>query len=182
MAPASRLEHDGQIKHYSSLRLTLGHVLSSLTGAILAAHESLSRFAVAVDLEKYFEIYEVHHVEVEEAKSPSSVANCEDDTLQTLEKLRSSSRRFFDARRLLLCTLLAMNTECSDTGLVAWSSAAVTMQRLTALMEQVAADLRKARDDDLGIGTHSIPNFSEDTNIPSSTESAGNSNTLVSRH
>ena len=133
--------------HCASLRLALSKMLRSLYRAILDASQDLSQFAVALDLEKYFEIYEISHIDLEGWTNGSDAADNEYAPAQTLDELRSLSRKIFHSRRLLLCTLLALNAEGGRTGLAAWSSAAFAMSSISAMIDQASSDLSNTIDE-----------------------------------
>ena len=110
------------------------------------AYQALKPYAVELDLEKYYDIYEITSTDKQEAESAVNVQAAETDDADTLRDLKIGLQKLHMIRKLFLCTLLALNADGSKSDFQSWSSVSETM----AIVSSVTAKMTLAIDEIMG--------------------------------
>ena len=105
------------------------------------AYRNLKVFAVELDMEKYYDVYEISRTDMEDAKLVANVETSDLETTDTLQDLKIGLQRLHVVRKLLLCTLLALNADGSNLDLQRWSSASEMMAGVTSMTMKMTASI-----------------------------------------
>ncbi|KAI4143610.1 MAG: hypothetical protein LQ340_006941, partial [Diploschistes diacapsis] len=111
LPPASRLE-DGkdQARRCARLRRTLRLALDSITSPHVEAYHSLRPFVNEVDLDRYFDMYELSRTDIGEVEE-SLADRSEADDLESIRILKVDLHRLFTARKMFLSAILALDAD-----------------------------------------------------------------------
>ena len=96
-------------------------------------YQTLEPFATALDLEKYYDIYEISRTDLEQAKLVANVEPAEIQDADTLQDLKVGLQKLHILRKLVLCTLLALNADGSKLDFRRWTVAVESMSSITQL-------------------------------------------------
>ena len=93
----------------------------------------MKKLAVELDLEKYYDIYEISRTDMEDAELIASLIASEIEDADTLQDLKVDLQKLHMIRKLFLCTLLALNADGSKSDIQRWTIATETMNRVSSL-------------------------------------------------
>lgn len=141
LPPVTRLEDNYQIRKCARLRRTLRKSLDSLFAPYYHAYEVLRAHAVELDLEKYCDIYEISRADLEDTKDLATADLSELEDVDSLQDLRLGLQKLHIVRKLLLCTLLALNADGGKTDFTRWSAANGVMANLSSVISRKVSDL-----------------------------------------
>ncbi len=96
-------------------------------------YQSLKPFAATLDLDKYYDIYEISRTDLEDAELVGNVEPAEIEDADTLQDLKVGLQKLHVLRKLVLCTLLALNADGSKLDFRRWSVAVEMMSSVTSL-------------------------------------------------
>lgn len=125
------------------LRRTLKASIASILRPYAEAYKSLRPLAIEVDLEKYHDIYEITHSDIQEIEDLTAGNVPESEDPETLKSLKISLQRLQIARKLFLCSLLALDADGSKPDFPRWAQATATMHHLSELSATAATNLDK---------------------------------------
>ena len=91
------------------------------------SYQTLKPFAATLDLEKYYDIYEISRTDLEDAELVANVEPAEIEDADTLHDLKVGLQKLHLLRKLLLCTLLALDADGSILDHRRWSVAVEMM-------------------------------------------------------
>lgn len=137
LPPVSRLE-DRQSRRCVRLRKTIRTALVDSITPFAQACTTLQPLAREVDLEKYYDIYEIGIVDLQE------VNNVESDDPDSLKALKTLFNRLHTTRKILLCCLLALEAEGGKLDIIRWKTAVEEMEvlaRITADRGEMIKDI-----------------------------------------
>lgn len=103
--------------------------------------------AVEADLEKYYDIYEISRSEILEAERMKDIATA-DPSEETLRAFKMNLLKMHLARKLFLCSLLALGADGGNVDFPKWSTAA---RIIIALSVETSKAIQEV-DDILGAG------------------------------
>ncbi|MCJ1261952.1 hypothetical protein MMC22_001821 [Lobaria immixta] len=101
------------------------------------AYQSLRPLAVEVDLEKYYDIYEISQTDMDEAKEFASAEIIDTEEANSLTALKIALQRLHMIRKLFLCSLLALDADGGKSDFPRWAVATDTMRHISAETENV---------------------------------------------
>lgn len=140
MPPVSRIE-DYQSRRCVRLRKTLRGCLANIIGASNHACNVLRPLAEQLDLEKYYDIYDISDLDMQEAALGYSDAEFEDpDSLRVLKLLAA---RFHTIRKIFLCCLLALDADGGKPDFPRWSAALDEIRGLSLVTGHADEQLRR---------------------------------------
>ena len=113
-------------------------------------YETLKPYAAALDLEKYCDIYEISQMDLRDAEVVSRAPLAESDSADTLQDLKSVLQKLHVVKKMVLCTLLALNAGKAQNDLPRWSAAIETMKELASLTAEVIAHMDEALGEEEG--------------------------------
>ena len=105
----------------------------SLLPLLLSYHqvfETIQPLASADDLEKYYDVYEICRSDIQDAADATIMNLDDDETAETLKVLKIGMQKLHINRKLLLCSLLALDADGSSSNFLIWSTASDSMQHL----------------------------------------------------
>ncbi len=96
------------------------------------AYQYLRALAVELDLEKYYDVYEISSTDMYEAAEFASAEIINSDEADSLRALRLGLQKLHIIRKLFLCSLLALDADGGKSDFPRWGAAIETMRRLSA--------------------------------------------------
>ncbi|KAL9070607.1 MAG: hypothetical protein Q9161_004778 [Pseudevernia consocians] len=133
LPPVTRLEEKSQIKRCARLRRTIHRTLISMFSPYYRVYQNLKPFAATLDLDKYYDIYEISRTDLEDAELVGNVEPAEIEDADTLQDLKVGLQKLHILRKLVLCTLLALDADGSKSDFRRWSVAVEMMSSVTSL-------------------------------------------------
>ena len=113
-------------------------------------YESLKPFAATMDLDKYYDIYEISRTDLENAELVANVELAENEDADTLQDLRVGLQKLHVLRKLVLCTLLALNADGSKSDFRRWSVAVEMMSSVTTLTARMTSNIDEVMGEEEG--------------------------------
>ena len=104
--------------------------LLALVSSYHQGFETVRPLALEDDLEKYYDIYEIHRSDIQDAGEATLISAEDADTAETLKALKIGMQKLHINRKLLLCSLLALDADGSKSNFPIWSIASDSMQQL----------------------------------------------------
>jgi len=150
LPPITRLDETNQIKRCARLRRTIHRSLITMFAPYYEAYQSLKIHAVGLDLEKYYDVYEISRTDMEDAELVAHVKASDIEDADTLQDLKVGLQKLHIIRKLLLCTLLALNADGSKLDFQRWSEATEAMKRVTSLTAKMIYDIDEILEDEEG--------------------------------
>lgn len=141
LPPISRMEDNGQVKRCARLRRTLRRGLDTMFAPYYQAYEELRPHAVVNDLEKYFDIYEISRIDLQDAEIIATAELSETQNADTLQDLKNGLQKLHVIRRIFLCTLLALNADGGKADFQRWSATSEAMGALSSVVASVVLDM-----------------------------------------
>ena len=114
------------------------------------AYEDLKPLAINLDLEKYYDIYEISLTDMEDAELVANVNASDIEDADTLQDLKVGLQKLHIIRKLFLCTLLALDADGSKPDFQRWSIATETMNRVSSLTSKMVFNIDKVLGDEEG--------------------------------
>ena len=151
LPPVSRMEDKTDLKRCVRLRYVLCNAINALTQGSRNAQHILSPVASRQDLEKYYNICEIEENDVacitQEPTSNTPMLQ----PLDSLHQIRAGIGRLHIARKLVLCTLLALEAGRGKEDLRVWAMASDEMMALSVENSCCAEKLQQAFADEMGM-------------------------------
>lgn len=113
-------------------------------------YQTLKPFAAALDLEKYYDIYEISRMDLEGAELVANVEPAEIADADTLHDLRVGLQKLHILRKLVLCTLLALDADGSKSDFRRWSVAVEMMCSFTSLTVHMISNIDEVMGEEEG--------------------------------
>ncbi|KAI1001678.1 hypothetical protein K3495_g6524 [Podosphaera aphanis] len=145
LSPVSRIEDRSQIRRCAHLRRQFRTSLLEGIPKYTQACETLRPLAEELDLEKYFDIYEINDVEIPDAlvQRPES----EHDELDSVRVLKSLAGQYNTARKFFFCCLMALNADGNKNDFHLWKIAMKEIQEISSatafagnILEKILSD------------------------------------------
>lgn len=121
LPPISRLEDRSQTRRCTRLRKNLRLCFAEVIPRYNQAYNVLKPFTEQLDLEKYYDIYDISDVDFDEALLGYSDTEFEDP--ESLRVLKILAARFHTTRKAFLCCLMALNADGGKPDFLRWSTA-----------------------------------------------------------
>ena len=150
LPPITRLEETYQIKRCARLRRTIHRTLINMFAPYYSAYENMKPLAVDLDLEKYYDIYEISRTDMEDAELVANVNISEIEDADTLQDLKVGLQKLQVIRKLFLCTLLALDADGSKSDFQRWSIATDNMNSVSSLTIKMICNIDEAMGDEEG--------------------------------
>ncbi|MCJ1479822.1 hypothetical protein MMC13_008508 [Lambiella insularis] len=158
LPPISRLDEQSQTRRCARLRRTLRSSLNSLLLPYAEAYHSLRPLAIEIDLEKYHDIYEITQSDIQEIEGLTLGTNSESEDSETLKALKVSLQKLHTARKLFLCSLLALDADGGKPDFPRWAVATSTMQSLSSASITALSNLSHILDEEERFSMPPTPN------------------------
>lgn len=104
-------------------------------------YQSLKPFAATLDLDKYYDIYEISRTDLEDAELVANIEPAEIEDADTLQDLKVGLQKLHMLRKLVLCTLLAFEADGSKSDFRRWSIAVEMMSSITSLTARMISNI-----------------------------------------
>ena len=105
------------------------------------AYGALKPLAVEIDLEKYYDIYEISQSDIQEIEGIALGNETVLEDAETLKVLKVGLQRLQLVRKLFLCSLLALDADGGKPDFARWAAAIEMMQRLSSRSADAAEGL-----------------------------------------
>ena len=112
--------------------------------------QSLKPFAATLDLEKYYDIYEISRTDLEDAELVANVDFREIEYADTLQDLKVGLEKLHILRKLVLCTLLALDADGSKSDFRRWSVAVEMMCKFSSLTAKMTLNIDEVMGEEEG--------------------------------
>lgn len=141
LPPISRLEDHSQTRRCARLRKTVRLCFADMIPRYNLACTTLKPLAEQMDLEKYYDIYDVSDMDLQEAMIGYSESEFED--LDALRVLKIHGARFHTIRKIFLCWLLALDAHGGKSDLTRWGTAMDEIHAVGIITGDAEAQLRR---------------------------------------
>ncbi|KAI9720455.1 MAG: hypothetical protein M1812_002961 [Candelaria pacifica] len=141
LPPVTRLEENSQNRRCSRLRRALHNCTASLLPLYRNASAILRPLAEEIDLERYYDIYDISTSDIEEAGLAYSYD--EFDDAEALKALKALLYRLLVTRKMILCCLLALEADGGKPDFTRWSTAVEQIGDLSAATVGVSSKIRR---------------------------------------
>ncbi|KAK4629248.1 hypothetical protein CLAFUW4_08032 [Fulvia fulva] len=141
LPPASRIEESGTSRRCARLRKALHKAHASTIPACIDACAALRVLIEEDDLDKYFEVYDISTADARDTLSVDALSVLEDDP-ESLKSLRVLSYRAGIVRRVLLCSLMALEADGGKPDNYRWQIAIDVMRNLNKAVSASTERLR----------------------------------------
>ncbi|TVY59167.1 hypothetical protein LCER1_G000175 [Lachnellula cervina] len=121
LPPVSRLDDRSQTRRCARLRKQLRLCFAEVIPRYIQAYTVLKPFTEEMDLEKYYDIYDICETDFTEAMLGYSESEFED--LESVRVLKILASRFFMSRKIILCCLMALDANGGKADFLRWSTA-----------------------------------------------------------
>ena len=114
-------------------------------------HDILKDLTVNVDLERYYDLYEISQSEMQEADAviPPDIHD-DDDDMDTLKALKSGLQGLHLRRKLYLCSLLALHADGRRSDFPVWTAATESMISLASTTNRMASSIANTLSEEEG--------------------------------
>ncbi|MCJ1296765.1 hypothetical protein MMC34_008332 [Xylographa carneopallida] len=141
LPPISRLDEQSQTRRCARLRRTLRTSINALLLPYAESYRILRPLANEQDLERYHDIYEVTQSDIQEIEEFALGNNIEVEDSENLKPLKVDLQKLHVARKLFLCSLLALSADGGKPDFPRWALATSTMQALSSASASAAYSL-----------------------------------------
>ena len=143
LPPASRLEDSrSQTRRCARLRHVLRSALDSMTRPHVEAYHTLHPFANEVDLDRYFDMYELSRTDINDVQESTINEHSRAEDLESLRILKIDLQRLFTARKMFLCAILALDADSAGKNLD-WTLMTQVMQSISDITAETNCSLEK---------------------------------------
>ncbi|KAK0618279.1 Mysoin-binding motif of peroxisomes-domain-containing protein [Bombardia bombarda] len=140
LPPISRLEDRSQTRRCGRLRKALKGRISDMIKKYIQVSTVMKSFCEPLDLEKYYDVYDVSDFDISDAFQDFSESDLED--AESLRVLKIAAARFHTIRKILLCALLAFEATGDNNDFLRWSTAVEGLRTLNDATGEGFARLR----------------------------------------
>lgn len=153
MPPVSRLEGNSQTRRCARLRRALRRALDATFEPHYRAYQTLKPLALGLDMDKYFDIYEISQTDKEDAEVIANTDLSALETADSLLDLKLGLQKLHIVRKLMLCTLLAFDADGGHGDFMRWSAAVEVMRDVTGLTMKLVNHLDETLHEEEGCKT-----------------------------
>jgi hypothetical protein len=157
LPPITRLEDRSQSRRCLQLRRALFKCLRDLIPRYNEACEILLPLTELLTLEKYYDVYDITDLDLQEAKLGYTENEFEDS--ESLRVLKILVSRFIASRKIFLCCLLALDADGGRLDLLRWRTAIDEVKVLSTLAAESEGHMRKVLEQENGMNSQSQNNF-----------------------
>jgi len=118
------------------------------------ACQVLKPYAIDLDLEKYYDVYEISRTDMEDAELVGNLKPSGIEDADTLQDLKVGLQKLHVIRKLFLCTLLALSADGSKTDFQRWSAAVETMTGVSTMTAEMTSNIDKILGEEEGKLSH----------------------------
>ncbi|KAB5563615.1 Mysoin-binding motif of peroxisomes-domain-containing protein [Coniochaeta sp. 2T2.1] len=140
LPPISRIEDRSQTRRCGRLRKVLKTQFAEMIEKYNQVAAVVRGFSEQLDLEKYYDVYDISDFDMTDALQGFSESEFEDP--ESLRTLKIAAARFHTIRKLFLCALLALPADGDDSDYLRWSTA---VEGLRSLNQTTGASYEKLK-------------------------------------
>ncbi|KAG9248552.1 Mysoin-binding motif of peroxisomes-domain-containing protein [Calycina marina] len=141
LPPVTRLEEGSQRKRCARLRKALRMCLTVAIPRYQKAVKAVQSMTEELDLEKYYDIYDLTDIDTSEVAIGYTEHEFED--LESLRVLKILAARFFLTRKIFLCCLLALDASGDKSDFPRWNVAVDEIREVNIVTEDAERKLRE---------------------------------------
>ena len=123
------------------------------------SYKILRPLAIDLDLEKYYDIYEITQSDIQEIEELAMGNEPKVEDSENLKSLKLDLQKLYIARKLFLCSLLALDADGGKPDFPRWALATSTMQTLSLASVSAAHSLSHILDEEERFSTPPTPKF-----------------------
>ncbi|KAF3904697.1 hypothetical protein ABW21_db0209127 [Orbilia brochopaga] len=142
LPPITRLERADNSRKCARLRHTIAESFHLSLPPMGRAIEALAQFPRAGDLEKFYDVYDIHASDLRDA----SLSGADDievaDDPESLRALKFLFQRLYSARKIFVCNLLALEAAGGRKDHLQWHAVVNQLRSLGRLSADLAAEIR----------------------------------------
>ncbi|KAL5596878.1 uncharacterized protein BROUX77_006826 [Berkeleyomyces rouxiae] len=128
LPPISRIEDKSQTRKCNRLRKAMNASFMTVMEEFIQASAVVKGFCEQLDLEKYYDIYDVSDLDMSDALQGFSSIELEDG--ESLRMLKILAARFQTIRKMFLCSLLALDAKSESDDLLRWTTVVEALRTL----------------------------------------------------
>ncbi|KAL2885411.1 proliferating cell nuclear antigen [Ceratocystis lukuohia] len=128
LPPISRIEDKSQTRKCNRLRKALKTSFMAVMDEYIQTSVVVKGFCEQLDLEKYYDIYDVSDLDMSDALQGFSSIDLEDG--ESLRVLKILAARFQTIRKMFLCSLLALDVKSESDDLLRWTTVVEALRTL----------------------------------------------------
>lgn len=128
LPPISRMDDRSQSRRCMRLRKAVRSCFADALPVYKQTLDTIQGFAEPIELEMYYHIYDIGDLDISDAMQPS--AESELDDMDSLRSLNIVAARFHTIRRMILCSLLALEANGDESDLGRWTAAVEGLRTL----------------------------------------------------
>lgn len=128
LPPISRIEDRSQSRRCVRLRKALVKSFGDIISRYEQASLVIKGFSEQLDLERYYDIYDISDLDMSDALQGYSESEFED--MESLRTLKIVASRFHILRKMFLCALLSMEAQGDETDFLRWSTVVESLRLL----------------------------------------------------
>lgn len=152
LPPITRIDDNSQTRRCARLRKTIATSVESLTTPYYQAYQTLKEHANDIEIEKYYDIYEISQSDLHDVEKSAPTSDLDPGMADTLKAIKSRLLRLHLARKMFLCSLLALDAHGGHCDFKIWPVATEYMRRFGCVTARCASELEQS----LG-GEHAFP-------------------------
>nr|XP_036585712.1 proliferating cell nuclear antigen [Colletotrichum truncatum]KAF6795763.1 proliferating cell nuclear antigen [Colletotrichum truncatum] len=141
LPPISRIEDRSQTRKCVRLRKALRTCLADVIPAYDQTVLVVKGFSEQLDLEKYYDIYDISDFDMSDAKQ--GFQENEFDDPESLRTLKILAARFHTIRKMFLCALLALDANGDSSDLLRWTTTVEALRTLNSVTQKAYERLRR---------------------------------------
>ncbi|KAG0638656.1 Mysoin-binding motif of peroxisomes-domain-containing protein [Tuber brumale] len=141
LPPITRLERDSQTRRCARLRRSLLSAFSLGIPPHIQACMSLRHLTQEIDLEKYYDIYDIRREDVQNIEA--EIDNGEFDDMESLKALKALVHRLHTVRRMFLCCLLALEADGRHPDFNKWRITVEQLRTLGSLVGELGSEIKR---------------------------------------
>ena len=123
------------------MRHAIKDTLPPLLSLYRQEHDILKNLTVNVDLERYYDLYEISQSDMQEAGAVIPPDIHDDDDMDTLKALKTGLQGLHLRRKLYLCSLLALHADGRRSDFPVWTAATESMISLASTTNRMASSI-----------------------------------------
>lgn len=120
LPPISRIEDRSQTRRCVRLRKALRKSLETIIPKYEQASSMVKGLSEPLDLERYYDIYDINDLDMSDALQGYSEREFED--MESLKTLKAAASRFSILRKMYLCALMSIEAQGDETDFARWST------------------------------------------------------------
>ncbi|KAF6798843.1 proliferating cell nuclear antigen [Colletotrichum sojae] len=141
LPPISRIEDRSQTRKCVRLRKALRACFADVIPAYHQTMLVVKGFSEQLDLEKYYDIYDISDFDMSDAKQ--GYQENEFDDTESLRTLKILAARFHTIRKMFLCALLALDASGDSNDLLRWTTIVEAVRTLNTATQTAFERLRR---------------------------------------